>query len=263
MPMHELPHYRVSWHRNLADIDDGILTRPGAGGQGHPQAPQDRWAALDRRVQRARPRGRLVVGADARQPRGHGGPVRHRPDRHRAPGGQPALLRPHRAPGPRATLPEAQGVGGGWHDPPAAQPVPRDRHDDPGRHAGRGDVQRRLDRRARRAHRAAGGRRRAAAGRGRGPQGVRTTSSPPRSRSSRPPPRTVARSRRRRSASSHRSIRSSGIGGCSAPCGTSTTCGRSTCRRRSGSGATTSCRSCSAIGSSAASSRGSTARRRR
>jgi len=25
VPMHELPHYRVSWHRNLADIDNGIL----------------------------------------------------------------------------------------------------------------------------------------------------------------------------------------------------------------------------------------------
>ena len=25
VPMHELPHYRVSWHRNLADIDSGIL----------------------------------------------------------------------------------------------------------------------------------------------------------------------------------------------------------------------------------------------
>ncbi len=57
---------------------------------------------------------------------------------------------------------EAQGVGGGRDDPAAAQPVPRDRHDDAGRHPGRGDVQRRLDRRARRAHRAAGGRRRAA-----------------------------------------------------------------------------------------------------
>ncbi len=26
VPMHELPHYRVTWHRNLADIDNGILT---------------------------------------------------------------------------------------------------------------------------------------------------------------------------------------------------------------------------------------------
>ena len=25
VPMHELPHYRVTWHRNLADIDNGIL----------------------------------------------------------------------------------------------------------------------------------------------------------------------------------------------------------------------------------------------
>jgi uncharacterized protein YcaQ len=25
VPMHELPHYRVSWHRNLADMDNGIL----------------------------------------------------------------------------------------------------------------------------------------------------------------------------------------------------------------------------------------------
>jgi len=25
LPMHELPHYRVSWHRNLAELDNGIL----------------------------------------------------------------------------------------------------------------------------------------------------------------------------------------------------------------------------------------------
>ena len=74
--------------------------------------------------------------------------------------------------------------------------------------------------------------------------------------------RSLDHCRRLRSASWHRSIRSSGIGGCFVPCGTSTTCGRSTCRRRSGSGATTSCRCCSAIGSSAASSHASIARRR-
>ncbi|MGI8999985.1 MAG: winged helix-turn-helix domain-containing protein [Candidatus Limnocylindria bacterium] len=26
VPMHELPHYRITWHRNLADMDSGILT---------------------------------------------------------------------------------------------------------------------------------------------------------------------------------------------------------------------------------------------
>ena len=44
-------------------------------------------------------------------------------------------------------------------------------------------------------------------------------------------------------------------------CSTSTTSGRSTSRRRSGAGATTSCRCCGATGSSVGSSRGSTARR--
>ena len=46
-------------------------------------------------------------------------------------------------------------------------------------------------------------------------------------------------------------------------CGTSTTSGRCTSPRRSAAGAITSCRSCSAIGSSDGSSRGSTARRGR
>ena len=61
--------------------------------------------------------------------------------------------------------------------------------------------------------------------------------------------------------SSERSTRSSGIATSFGRCSTSTTSGRSTCRRRSGVGATTSCRSCSVTGSSAGSSRGSSARR--
>ena len=59
------------------------------------------------------------------------------------------------------------------------------------------------------------------------------------------------------SPSSRRSTRSSGIAISCAGCSTSTTSGRSTSRRRSGAGATTSCRSCTATGSSAGSSRGS------
>ena len=59
---------------------------------------------------------------------------------------------------------------------------------------------------------------------------------------------------------SRRSIRSSGTATSFARSTTSTTCGRSTSRRPSGAGATTSYRSTSAIGSSAGSSRGSIAR---
>ena len=70
VPMDELPHYRISWQRfAVATDEDGLLTRAGRRRQGDPEAPEDRWAALHRRVQRARPRRRLVVGADARQPR--------------------------------------------------------------------------------------------------------------------------------------------------------------------------------------------------
>ncbi len=97
VPMHELPHYRITWQRNLARHQRRDPDGPGEGRQGDPQAPEGRWAAVDGRLQRAQPCRRLVVGADPGQPRGHGGPVRHRPDRHRAPGGQSSLLRPHGA----------------------------------------------------------------------------------------------------------------------------------------------------------------------
>ena len=70
-----------------------------------------------------------------------------------------------------------------------AQPIPRDRHDDADRHAGRGDVQRRLGRRAGRAA-PRGWSRRASCCRSRSRASrARATSSPPRSRSSRRPSR--------------------------------------------------------------------------
>ena len=75
--------------------------------------------------------------------------------------------------------------------------------------------------------------------------------------------RSARRCRTRVWRSSARSTRSSGIAISCGRCSSSTTSGRSTCRRRSGAGATTSCRSCSATGSSAGSSRGSSARRTR
>ena len=69
-----------------------------------------------------------------------------------------------------------------------------------------------------------------------------------------------ATARRRASRSSPRSTRSSGTATCCGRSSTSTTSGRSTSRPRSGAGATTSCRCCSATGSSVGSSRASIAR---
>ena len=130
LPIHELPHYRISWQRSAAAYDDDILTKQADVVPGHPPPPEDRWAALHRRLQRARPRRRLVVGADACQSRavmealfvtGRIGISRR--DGNRRYYDLIERLVP-------AELLRAEGVRGGGDDAPAPQPLSRDRHDD-------------------------------------------------------------------------------------------------------------------------------------
>ena len=160
VPMHELPHYRVTWHRNLADIDNGILTDQApvakailkrlqtdgplstAAFSEHGHAVDWWWAPT--RASRAVMEALFVTGRI--------GIARREGNR------RYYDLIERLVPAELLKLKESE------EDGMTRRLLSRFRatgHDDAGRHAGRGDVQRRLDHRAGRPHRAAGGRRRA------------------------------------------------------------------------------------------------------
>ena len=225
--------------------------------------PPRRSAVLDRR--RAARRHRLVLAPD--QP-GPGDPRGTRPVRHPGPRparGQPAHLRPGRAavPGGAAGASALRRTSSDAQAPVALSRARAAR----GTRRPAGDLDRHRDRPApdRYARHARAGRvRRARARRGRGRARRPATCSVDGDRRAGRGGEVGRRGRAgdgRALRSWPRSTRSSGTATCCAPCSTSTTCGRSTSRRPSGAGATTSCRSSPATGSSGASSRGSIARR--
>ena len=99
VPLAELPYYRLTWDRNAADDDDGHpAARAGAVAEAILRRIRRGGPAVDGSLRRARPLGRLVVGADAGRPGGawrrcsSPGRIGISPAR-----GQPALLRPDRA----------------------------------------------------------------------------------------------------------------------------------------------------------------------
>ncbi len=101
VPLHELPHYRVTWERWGSQVQNGIL-----------KEQADVAEAILRRLETDGPLSTAAFSEHghavdwwwaptARVARRDGGPVRWRADRHLAARGQSALLRPHGAAGSR------------------------------------------------------------------------------------------------------------------------------------------------------------------